>query len=119
MGIFGGGNKTESRTDIQNTDNRVAASDQAIVAAAGANIEFQDPGIVSVLDDLQKNAWNVIGAAQTGLETANAQSQQTASAALDLAKSRSGSGADRITDLLGPSLIVLGLVAGIYVWKTS
>ena len=54
MGIFGGGNKTESRTDIQNTDNRVAASDQAIVAAAGANIEFQDPGIVSVLDDLQK-----------------------------------------------------------------
>ncbi|WP_339861288.1 hypothetical protein [Paremcibacter congregatus] len=110
MGIFGGGNKTSTDTDIQNTDNRVAASENAIVAAAGANITFQDPGIVSVLGDLEKNAFKVITATTD-------QSHKTALQALDLAKARSGSGGDRIADLMGPGLVILGLLGGVYIWK--
>ena len=112
MGIFGGGNKTQNRTDIQNTDNRVAASDNAIVAAAGATITFQDPGIVDILGNLERDAFKVVA-------DASLQSQNTASQALDLAKARSGSASDRITDLLGPSLIVMAVLGGLYIWKTA
>ena len=119
MGLLGGGNKTESRTDIKNTDNRVAASENAIVAAAGATITFQDPGIVSVLGDLEKDAFGVVDAAFASVSSANMQSQKTALQALDLAKARTGSATDRITDLLGPSLIVIGILGGLYIWKIS
>jgi len=112
MGIFGGGNSTTSKTEIQNTDNRVAASDQAIVAAKGATINFQDPGIVSVLGNLEKDAFKVV-------TDATLKNSQTVSQALDLAKSRSGSAANRIADFIGPGLIVIGLLGGLYIWKNA
>ena len=112
MGLFGGGNSTKSQTDIQNTDNRVAASDNAIVAAKGATINFQDPGIVSVLGNLERDAFKVV-------TDATQKNSQTVSQALDLAKARSASASARIADLFGPSLIVIGVLGSLYIWKKA